>query len=148
MRITSLLLTLISISIVISSVAEGSDWIYLMETQAGVYYYDRQSINSISNNIWKGWTKQVVLTKEQRDWNIIILEKLNLSTKGYEDLSYGLDLWEINCSTEQMRLVSFAAYNTQHMSIYSGNVEEKWSHVIPESTGDTLYNIVCKLTNI
>ena len=148
MQKTSLLLALILISIVISHVAEGSDWIYLMETQAGGYYYDTQSVQRISKDIWKVWTKQVVITKEQRDWNIEMLQKLNLSTKGYEDFSYGMDLWEINCSTDQMRLVHFAAYNPEHIIIDSYNVEQKWSHVIPESTGGHLYNRLCNSTEI
>ena len=76
MQKTSLLLALISISIAISHVAEGSDWIDLMETQAGSYYYDRHSIKRIANDIWKVWTKQVVITKEQRDQNIEMLQKL------------------------------------------------------------------------
>ncbi len=148
MQKTSLLLALISISIVITHMAEGSDWIYLMETQAGGYSYDRQSVKRISKDIWQVWTKQVVITKEQRDWNIEILQKLNLSTQGYEDFSYGMDLWEINCSTDQMRLVRFAAYTPAHMIIDSSNVEQKWSHVIPESTGGHLYAILCNSTEI
>ena len=47
-----------------------------------------------------------------------------------------------------MRLVEFDAYNPEHMIIDSSNVEQKWSHVMPETIGEHFYNMFCNSTEI
>ncbi len=98
----------------------------------------------MSNNIWRVWTKEVIKTEERKDFYIKKREEENLPTKGYEDLSYTVNLFEINCITAEMRLINWIDYNTEKNRIASGNVMTEWSAMPPDSIGYILYKIVCK----
>jgi len=129
------------------SMAESADWIYYGVEKLGVHYYDRQSIKSISKNVRQVWTKHVITTKEQRNLYIKYLNEKNLPTRGDEDVSYRLDLSEINCSTAEIRLTSYSEYNTSSMPIYSeSNLMLKPLPIPPDSIANALYKIVCKST--
>jgi hypothetical protein len=144
MRDSSLLIVLISISIVISSVAEGADWKYYGRAEWGDYYYDRQSIKKISQGILEVWTKEVVTSKKQKDLMIKSRQRYDLSPRGFRDYAVELSLKEFNCSTKEMRFLAIVDYNAVNKIIDSVDFTGKWRQVIPDSIGEDLYKIVCK----
>jgi hypothetical protein len=144
MRISSLLIVLVSFSIVISSVTEGADWKYYGRTECSDSYYDAQSIKKISQDILEVWTKEVVTSKKQKDLMIKSRRGYDPSPRGFRDYAVELSLKEISCSTEGMRYLAIVDYNAVNKIIDSVDFTGKWRQVIPNSIAEDLYNIVCK----
>ncbi len=140
----SFVLAFISISIGINAVAEGAEWMPYYDNQSVVRYYDTQSIKDISKDIWRVWTKDVLKTQEQKDLVIENRFYYKQSIKGYEDYSYQQHFLEINCSTDEIRMVSSVDYNKDDNILATSDSATEWRRVVPESIIEKLFNIVCK----
>jgi hypothetical protein len=56
-----------------------------------------------------------------------------------------LRVWEINCGERTMRLVSFVQYAPDGKVLDSEFSQgDKWQDVVPESTGEAIFDAVCK----
>ena len=56
-----------------------------------------------------------------------------------------LRLWEINCGERMMRLVSFVQYAPDGKVLGSEFSQgDKWQDAVPESTGEAIFDAVCK----
>jgi hypothetical protein len=90
------------------------------------------------------WTRQ-----ETDDVNTYIddLNKKKLPTKGYENFSHSLSLYEIDCNSENMEIISFVDYDNEGkvLSTFSISKEEvNMEPVAPGSIMDALCKVVCK----
>ncbi len=118
----------------------AADWRLFAETRAdiGVIYYDAASITHPSKDIVRTWTR-LVYSKDA-----VALQVKQLG-KRYEDLSYTLNLSEVNCATKKNRVLESTSY-TGDGKVISSNLSQQteWSSINPGSIGEILYKTVCK----
>mgnify|MGYP000417334654 CR=1 FL=1 len=125
------------ILIILSIKAKSQDWIYVGNGKNGSKYYIRN--NSIKEN------------NNTRVWVKIIANKMQYVKNGKTyDLINGtsLDHYEFDCSLRQMKLLSYAYYNSKGSLVHSKNLNYYLSDsedVLPDSIGEMLLNKVCEL---
>lgn len=123
--------------------AGTTDWRFYGRTDNYSCFYDMDSINHPS-----GYFVEV---SEKQDYTkqgvSLIVEELG---KKHENLSHLITVWRINCSDKKFRFLAVTYYSKKGEVIYSWKVlyssepAEEWSHFIPGSLGERLYQAVCK----
>ncbi len=126
--------------------AEGADWKHYAEAvnHEIKYYFSPESVENRSENIVRVWTKVVPVSSEKKDEIIQKRNKLRLSVEGYEDYEYSLRFKEINCSDKLHSLLSYVDYSRGNsiLDSYYYNTSQ-WSPVVPESSAEQLFLLVC-----
>jgi hypothetical protein len=67
--------------------------------------------------------------------------------KHYKDLSYSLELWEINCAEKKHRLLSNTAYSVEGNILYTDQAGSRlppWKSISRGSVDESLYKALCK----
>ncbi len=116
------------------------DWRLFAETQAniGMIYYDAANITHPSKDIVRTWTR-LVYSKDG------VAMQVKERGKRYEDLSYTLNLLEVNCGTNKNRVLESTSYARDEKVISSSlSRQAEWSSINPGSMGEILYKTVCK----
>jgi len=120
--------------------AWGADWTLFAETDLYECFYDAEDTTPSSGNIVDVWTK-LEYTKEGITG---IVKKFG---KHYADLSYSLELWEINCAERKDRILSITEYSAEGKILYANSVKghlPAWKIISRESVDARLYKAVCK----
>jgi len=118
----------------------GADWKLFAETDLYECFYDANDTAPSSGNIVDVWTK---LEYTKKGINGIVAK----FGKHYADLSYSLELWEINCTEKKNRILSITEYSTEGKILYADSAEEKppaWKIITRQSVDESLYKTVCK----
>jgi hypothetical protein len=118
----------------------AADWKLFAETRAdiGMIYYDAASVTHPSKDVVRTWTRLVY----SKDGVAFRVKELG---KRYEDLSYTLNLLEVNCATQKTRVLESTSYSRDGKVISSNlSQQSEWSFVNPGSMGEILYKTVCK----
>jgi hypothetical protein len=121
----------------------GADWVLYGETDTYKFYYDKESINRTSKNNAEVLEKQIYTDKG-------IVYMVGELGKKYENLSYSMTLWQIDCANQNFRFLSLTHYSKEEKVIYSRRllyVSEgagEWSPIIKGTMGERLYRAVCK----
>jgi hypothetical protein len=142
MKSLSIKLGIIFIGLVIFGCAgkRAPNWRLFAETQAdiGVIYYDAANTTHPSKHIVRTWVRLVYSNQG------VALQVKELG-KRYEDLSYTLILWELNCVGQKNRVLQSTSYS-RDAKIISSNLSQQteWSSINPGSIGEILYKTVCK----
>ena len=119
-------------------------------TPCGVFYKD---IDDFVSDLRKGW-RLVGQTKTDHIWydsdrqrcgdNGILktwIKEMHLNT----DLKYALVLYELNCKTDELRVVSVTEYDKDGHVIESRQYNDPaWSDAVPESIGEEILKIACR----
>jgi tetratricopeptide (TPR) repeat protein len=86
-------------------------------------YIDMQTFDDSTSTSMKLWTKQIA---------------------GAADSSgpYSLNQYELNCTTRQLRTVSFASYSASG-NLLASRGDGKWESSIPDTLGETLLDDMC-----
>ena len=142
MKSLSIKLGIVFIGIVISGCAgkRAADWRLFAETQAdiGVSYYDAGNITHPSKHIVRTWIKLVYY----KDGVALQVKELG---KRYEDLSYTLNLLEVDCAAKKQRVLQSTSHSKDGNVISSNQSRgAEWSPINPGSIGEVLYRTVCK----
>ena len=93
-----------------------------------------------SQDIVEVWTKSEYTEKGVAD----LVKKFG---KHYENLSYSLELWEINCAEKKHRLLSITAYSEEGNILYTdqaGSRPPPWKIIPRGSIEESLYGALCK----
>jgi hypothetical protein len=115
-------IVILIIGLIIISIGDvyGADWKPYYSNENFLAYYDVQSITRSSKNIVRVWVRSIYTENGVIDW-------VGSVRKEYENLSYSIDLWEINCIEKRNRLLSWTAYDIKgnviaffHFSIRMG----------------------------
>ena len=135
-------LGIILIGLAIFTYAEvwGEDWKYFNSNEDFLCYYDAQSITRPSQNIVSVRTRKNYTEKSVLDW-------VREFGKEYENLSYGIDIVEINCSEKTCRIQSMTYYDSKGKVIESYSISNPsfgWDFIPPKSIIEVLYKAVCK----
>jgi Tfp pilus assembly protein PilF len=123
--------------------ARGLKWVKYSEAGNDLFYYDKTNIKQQSNKHIRVWIREEIADAteivKQRGHN-------GLSTVGFENYSYSLVLKEIDCGNKQSGTLSIADYDNKDNVLDSGDIEHvTMHHILPDSTGESLYDVVCKL---
>jgi len=131
---------LIELTIIGCAGKRAPDWRLFAETQAdiGIIYYDAANITHPSKGIVRTWIKLIY----SKDGVALQVKELG---KRYEDLSYTLILWEVNCGAKKNRVLRSTSYS-RDAKVISSNISQQaeWSSINPGSIGEILYKTVCK----
>lgn len=104
--------------------AMADRWRSIGTRQNSQLYIDMQTFDDSAITSMKLWTKQ---------------------TEGATDDSgpYSLNQYEFNCTTRQLRTVSFARYSATG-NLLASRGDGKWESSIPDTLGETLLNDMCR----
>jgi tetratricopeptide (TPR) repeat protein len=104
--------------------ATADRWRSIGTQQNSQLYIDMQTFDDSATTSMKLWTKQ---------------------TDGAADSSgsYSLNQYEFNCTTRQLRTVSFARYSATG-NLLASRGDGKWESSIPDTLGETLLNDMCR----
>jgi hypothetical protein len=118
----------------------GADWKLYAKTDLHECFYNAENMIRSSQDIVEVWTK---LEYTERG----IIETVKKFGKHYENLSYSLELWEINYAEKKHRLLSITLYSVEGNILYTnqaGSRPPPWKIISRESIEESLYKAVCK----
>jgi hypothetical protein len=114
-------------------------WIFTYNTNWGKVYYDKENIVKIDKDIIKIWVRVVFSEKGKKDF-------IKENGKEYENISHILSHVNLNCSSREYYEVYASLYDISGKSIEGseGSPDPKWNPIVPRTSGEALYNAVCK----
>jgi len=118
----------------------AKDWRLYAKNDLYECFYDSEDIIPSSQDIVTVWTKLVYTERG-------IIEMVKEFGKHYENLSYSLELWEMNCAEKKHRLLSTTAYSVEGNILYTdqaGNRPPPWKIISRKSVGESLYKTLCR----
>ena len=118
----------------------GADWKLFAETDLYECFYDAEDTTPSTKNIVDVWAK---LEYTEKGITGIVKE----FGKHYADLSYSLELLEINCTEKKERILSITEYSAEGKILYANSVQGRpptWKIIPRESVDESLYKTVCK----
>ena len=122
------------------SVSYSAEWEHYGEVPSGSAYYDKENIKHMPNNIIRVWVKNVYSDTGKKE------SIKNLGDR-FKDVKDTLYLFQINCNEKKLSSVNVTDYDSKGSVISSDdNTTLKESIILPESVGEKLYKIVCKVT--
>jgi uncharacterized protein YxeA len=124
---------------------DDKDWVkYNRDNDGNVYSYKKINIEQDKvKYIVQIWIKKVY-SKKGREKEIQSRIKDGLSTEGYDKLSHIVSLGDIDCNKRMKQTLSLTRYDTDNKILNSWDYDRKWEHIIPNSNGDNVREIVCK----
>ncbi len=120
--------------------ARGADWKLFAETDLYECFYDAEDTIPSSKNIVDVWAK-LEYTKKG------IAGVVKEFGKHYADLSYSLELLEINCPEKKERLLSITEYSEEGKILYANSVQGRlpaWKIIPDKSVDESLYKAICR----
>jgi len=96
------------------------NWVVVSSGDKSTYAFDKTSLKR-NGDIVSSWIKT---TEEGKD-------------------GHTLDLTEMNCKTDQMRILSSTIYY-KNGTTYSPKLKQEWFYVVRASIGETLLGYACK----
>lgn len=121
----------------ITSVSSGADWKLYAPHEYCYAYYDAQSITHSSKNIVRVCTRWDVTEKG-------VMYMMEFFGKGYENMNFSLDSFEINCVEKKYRTLSSTKYDKDAKVIDSIKSPEGWHFIDPGTINEALYKKVCR----
>jgi len=145
-RYSVLTLSLVLLILISVNPAAGADidWKFFSESNTNRWYYDTKSVTPSNKNLIKVWAKG--LTKDQKgiDEKIKLLKKFGGETMGYENYSYTLNLFEIDCENKKNRILSVKDYDKKGNGLQTVTIENySWDYVAPGTIIDNLFKEIC-----
>jgi len=133
-------IALVGLTIFSHAEAWGSDWKLFAETDLNECFFDAEDTSPSANSIVEVWTK-IEYTKKG------VTGVVKEFGKHFADLSYSLELWEINCAEKKDRVLSITEYSTEGSILYTksatGHLPD-WKMISRASVDESLYKAVCK----
>jgi hypothetical protein len=128
------LLTLISVSYSVQ-------WEYYGNIPQGKFFYDKENIQYMPNDIIRVWIKHIYSDAGKRE----IVKQLG---EHFKDVKESSNLREIDCNKKMFNLLSATDYDSKGSVIKTADVPGDKTLIPPNSVIDMLYKIVCKKNNI
>jgi hypothetical protein len=120
--------------------AWAEDWKLYAKTDLYECFYDAGDMTRSSQGFMEVWTK---LVYTERGITEMVIEY----GKHYKNLSYSLELLEINCAEKKHRLLSFTAYSVEGNILYTDQAGSRlppWKIISRKSVEESLYRALCK----
>lgn len=126
----------------VTPVMSSDDWVEYDKNEDGsILLYNKGSIvKSGGKNVVQVW-KKWIFSDEEREKTLKIVN----NTEGWNKLSYGISLDQIDCKNMKLQILSITLYDTDGKVLISGNPDKtNGEYIVPGSNGDTLRKTVCK----
>lgn len=125
-----------------SATGWGAGWRFYALTWQGTNYYDTATMKWLSKNVVRVWVKNVP-SPNGKEW---VKRKYSNSEMGklYGEVSYDINLFEINCASRIIRITEGTSYNMGGTPVMSSDQPTDWQHIVPGSTNDSLFESICK----
>ena len=120
--------------------AWARDWKLYAKTDLYECFYDTEDVIHSPQDIVEVWTKSEYTERG-------VAEMVKKFGKYYENLSYSLELWEINCAERKARLLLTTEYSADQNILYNdqpGKHLPPWKIISRESVEENLYKALCK----
>ena len=121
------------------SVSYSADWKYYGYTPDGTFYYDKENITYMPNNIIRVWTKRIY-SDAGKDATI------KQHGENFKDIESTSDLVQINCNEKKYSMLHVTHYTSKGVTIKDIDVTEDESFIPADSIIELLYQIVCEKT--
>lgn len=133
------------ILLLVTSVESASDWVEFGRYNNGdVISYNKVSIKYMTKDMVQVWCKDV-FSDEGREENIQYMRNKGISTEGWNKLSHGLILVEIDCKKERNQSLNVTYYDTDGKVLYRNSYDKRnWDDIPPGLIFDNLRKKVCK----
>ena len=134
------ILFIIGIALFCCAEVWGADWKFISSTDLYECFYNAEDMIRSSEDIVKVWAKLVYTERG-------VIEMVKEFGKHYENLSYSLELWEIDCAKKKQRILSITEYSVEGSILYMNPAKSRpsaWKSISLESVGESLYKTVCK----
>lgn len=146
MKICNIALIVVAVFFVYTG-CEAANWILYSEVDGVLLSYDKEGIvfngNSAKVRVWWDY-----VTEEAREEYVDELRNQGFPTDGYQGFSYTLKLREYDCQNRRTALLNTVDYDDKGKVLDSFQAETKvWRNIIPESSGELLYTIICDIVN-
>jgi hypothetical protein len=127
-----------SIILLCHTEGRGADWKLYSQTAEALYYFDVRSVNPSHENIMG---VQVKLNFTDKG----VIEMVEQFGKDYQNISYELNDYEINCADRKFRVSSVTRYSKNGKILFRVSRDEaEWTSIPPDSTSESLFKMVCK----
>ncbi len=128
-----------------SAAPEGPEWRKFSESDAFQWYYDPKSIERRDKGIVRVWAKSLVKGRVGVDEKVKLLKKFGGQARGYENYSYTINLFEINCAKQEQRVTSVTDCDAKGNTLETAIVENyPWGAIPPGTIIYNLSKIVCE----
>jgi len=120
--------------------AWARDWRLYLKTDSYECFYDAATMINLPEDGVEVWAKSE-FTKRG------VAEMEKKFGKYYENLSYSMELWQINCARKKQRLLSYTAYSAEEKVLYTdeaGSNLPPWKNISRGSVEESLYKTLCK----
>ena len=116
-----------------------------VDDDGNVFSYNKGNVKKNKGKyIVQVWEK-IVYSAEGREKEIQDSKKDGLSTEEWDNLSYEIDLLEIDCMMRRNRILSILFYDTDGKVSWSYDYDKpKWTSIVSGSEMDSLQKEVCK----
>jgi hypothetical protein len=99
------------------------EWHYAGETSDATFYYNKPKSTCV-RGIFRVWVKSLF--------------------KGTATTDHAMTRYELNCRSNQLRMISVVAYNKEGQVVDSAtNAKAPWEDTIPDSVGESVWRSVC-----
>ena len=136
--VSKVMLAIIGLTLLLNAEAWGEDWKYLGQNDDRLFFYYPENITHPSRGVVRACGK----TDYTEKGIIRMVEKFG---SRYENLKYSLDLWELKCAQNTIRILATTHYSRNGEVLDSKkNDHAKWKSIVPGSVEDSLQKAVCK----
>jgi tetratricopeptide (TPR) repeat protein len=120
--------------------ARGDKWVFILDAHKSNYYYDKTTLKKLPQKHIQVWIRE-----EQDASSLLEFRKSNnLSTKGYEKFSHSLNLWEIDCGSQKIGLISYHHYDDKGQVLDSNSIDKlQMNTIVPDSLAESFYKTFC-----
>jgi len=123
---------------------ENDGWVFYIQTEKGDWYYNKNTVIKVNNNIRKVWNK-IKFSRLEKERIIQLRKEYNQSIVGYNKLDHGITLYEIDCGNNTSSYLENVEYNDEGSVLSSSKSSYiRKNTIIPDSIMDTLRKFVCE----
>ncbi|MBF0328203.1 MAG: hypothetical protein HQL10_03535 [Nitrospirae bacterium] len=135
----------IGLAPICSAVEDIQGWRLFGQSETNYWYYTTKNIEFKNDGVVRIWSKASAKGKIGIDDKIKLLQRFGGNTKGYEQFSHSVSLFEINCSQRKSRVVSVTDYDKNGKSLESVTVPDfPWDAIGKGTIMDNLTTVVCR----
>ncbi len=125
-------------------------WKLLTTANTFFFQYNANQVIHTPEGTIKFWVKmsptvEGLVDDQARDDMIGLRQKYHQSTKGYDRWGYTLTQYEVHCSQQRYRILTWADYRQSGDKLDSGTPAGDWQDIIPDSLAETMLKKMCKL---
>ena len=126
--------------------SSGPEWLLFDTSRLRDYYYNPASVERLSQRIVKVRIAAVIKSEEGRNWEVSERMKRGLTLGGYENYQSSQDVYVVDCTGKEYRLISGADYDDKSNMLGSyERPDSPWEPIPSGSVLDTLitFKSVC-----